>query len=216
MDALPAHAGEGAAEDIGLRRECPDCGAPYRPRLLRPAQQLRCRRCGARLAQGRKSDSLQPPLALAVSGLALLVMANVTPVMTFDVAGRTQSNLIITGISGLVDQGYGPLAVLVFFCAVGAPALYLLLLCYALMASILRARWPFVSRAWRWVELVEPWSLVPVFLVACLVAVVRLELLGTVTWGDGTVYIVLLSLCCLALGRILDRERIDILREEVQ
>lgn len=197
-------------------RACPDCGASYRARALAPGHQLRCARCGARLAQGRKSDSLQTPLALAVSGLALLVMANVTPVMTFDVAGRTQSNLIITGISGLVEQGYGPLAVLVFFCAVGAPALYLLLMCYALVATILRARWPFVVSAWRWVELVEPWSLVPVFLVSCLVAVVRLELLGTVTWGDGAVYIVLLSLCCLALGRILDRERIDILREELQ
>ena len=197
-------------------RECPDCGAAYLPRALRSGQQLRCKRCGARLAQGRRSDSLQTPLALAMTGLALFVMANVTPIMTFDVAGRTQSNLVITGIAGLVDQGYGPLAVLVFFCAIGAPALYLLLLCYALGAGIFRARLPFVTRVWRWVELIEPWSLVPVFLVACLVAVVRLELLGTVIWGDGAVYIVLLSLCCLVLGRMLDRERIDILREEMR
>lgn len=211
MHEAPAHDGEAHPW-----RECPDCGASYLPRALRPGQQLRCKRCGARLAQGRRSDSLQTPLALAATGLALFVMANVTPVMTFDVAGRTQSNLVITGIAGLVGQGYGPLAVLVFFCAIGAPALYLLLLCYGLAAGILHARWPFVARVWRWVELVEPWSLVPVFLVACLVAVVRLELLGSVTWGDGAVYIVLLSLCCLVLGRMLDRERIEILREEMR
>lgn len=216
MNKPSAHTGESTPGGSAVWRECPDCGASYQPRRLLPGQQLQCSRCGARLGQGRKSDSLQTPLALAVSGLALLAMANVTPVMTFDVAGRTQSNLIITGISGLVDQGYGPLAVLVFFCSIGAPALYLLLLCYALTAGILRARWPFVARAWRWVELIEPWSLMPVFLVSCLVAVVRLELLGNVTWGDGAVYILLLSLCCLALGRIMDRERIDILRGELR
>ncbi len=195
-------------------RECPDCGAAYRLRPLAPGLQLRCTRCGARLAQGRKSSSLQGPLAFAFTGMALLLLANFFPVMTFDVAGRMQSNLIITGISGLVQQGYGPLAVLVFFCAIGAPAAYLGLLCYTLTAGMLGARWPGLDRAWRWVELVEPWSLVPVFAVACLVAVVRLELLGTVRWDSGAVYVVLLSLCCLVLGRMLDRERIEVLREE--
>lgn len=196
-------------------KSCPDCEATYRPRPLAPGQQLRCTRCGARLAQGRKSHSVQTPLALAVTGLALFVLANVYPVMTFDVAGRSQSNLIITGILGLVQQGYGPLAMLVFFCAIAAPALYLGLLCYTLSAGLLRARWPGIDRAWRWVELLEPWSLVPVFVVACLVAVVRLELLGTVYWGHGALYAMMLSLCCLVLGRMLDRERIETLREDL-
>jgi uncharacterized paraquat-inducible protein A len=43
---------------------------------------------------------------------------------------------------------------------------------------------------------------VPVFLVACMVAVVRLDLLGTVTWQKGAVFIVLLSLCCLILEQL--------------
>lgn len=196
-------------------RTCPDCTAPYRPRPLEPGHQLRCTRCGARLGQGRKSDSVQTPLAMAMTGCALLVLANIFPVMTFDVAGRTQSNLIITGISGLVEQGYGPLAVLVFLCAIGAPAIYLGLLCYTLGATMLRLRVPGLKRAWRWVELAEPWSLIPVFAVACLVAVVRLELLGNVYWGNGAVFVVLLSLCCLILGRMLDRERIEVLREDL-
>ncbi len=196
-------------------RTCPDCEASYRPRPLAPGHQLRCARCGARLGQGRRSDSLQTPLAMAVTGSTLLVLANIFPVMTFDVAGRNQSNLIITGIQGLVEQGYGPLAVLVFFCAIGAPAIYLGLLCYTLSAAMMRLRLPGLKRAWRWVELAEPWSLIPVFAVACLVAVVRLDLLGTVTWGNGSVFVVLLSLCCLILGRMLDRERIEVLREEL-
>ncbi len=152
---------------------------------------------------------------MAITGSTLLVLANLFPVMTFNVAGRTQSNLIITGISGLFEQGYGPLAVLVFFCAIGAPAIYLGLLCYTLGATMMKLRLPGLRRAWRWAELAEPWSLIPVFAVACLVAVVRLDLLGAVTWGNGAVFVVLLSLCCLILGRMLDRERIDVLREDL-
>ena len=43
---------------------------------------------------------------------------------------------------------------------------------------------------------------------------VLVEELGTVRWDSGAVYVVLLSLCCLVLGRMLDRERIEVLREE--
>ena len=139
-------------------------------------------------------------------------MANVFPNMTFNVAGRTQSNLVVTGIWGLVDQGYGPLAALVFFCSIAAPGIYLLVLTYALAATAAGGGWPLQAFAWRWAEAIEPWSLVPVYAVACLVAVVRLRLLGSVSWDDGAFFIVLLSLCCLALGRMVDRERIDVFR----
>ena len=196
-------------------RHCPDCAAPYRPRFLRPGQRLQCSRCGARLALGRRSASLQTPLALALTGMFLLVLSNVSPVMTFDVAGSTQTNLIITGVIGLVKQGYGVLAFLVFFCAIGAPAIYLVLISYALAAGALRAAWPGVATAWRWILAVEPWSLVPVFGVSCAVAVVRLDLLGKVDWDSGVIFVVLLSLCCLLLGRMVDRPRIEMILEEL-
>jgi paraquat-inducible protein A len=166
------------------------------------------------LALGRRSASLQAPLALALTGIFLLVFANVSPVLTFDVAGSTQANLIITGVVGLVKQGYGPLALLVFFCAIGAPAIYLVLISYALAAGALRLAWPGVGTAWHWILAIEPWSLVPVFGVSCAVAVVRLDLLGTVDWDKGAVFVVLLSVCCLILGRMIDRPRIEIILEE--
>ncbi|MBU3666480.1 MAG: paraquat-inducible protein A [Chthoniobacterales bacterium] len=195
-------------------RECPDCGADYLLRPLAPGELLQCRRCDARLATAKGSASLQAAWALVLTGLILLVLANVYPVMKFTVAGNSQSNLVVTGIEGLVRQGYGPLAALVLFSSIVAPALYLLLLCYVLAADCTGGNWPGISAAWRWAELLAPWNLVPVFAVACLVAVVRLDLLGTVTWEHGALFIVLLSACCLVLGRVLDRERIEVLRGE--
>jgi len=197
-------------------RTCPDCAAPYRSRVLRPGQSLQCSRCGARLALGRRSTSLQTPSAIALTGIFLLVFANVSPVLTFDVAGSTQTNLIITGVMGLVNQGYGALALLVFFCAICAPAIYLVLISYTLVAGGLCVSLPGVATAWRWVLAVEPWSLAPVFAVSCAVAVVRLKLLGTVSWDKGAFFVLLLSLCCLALGRMVDRPRIEMILEEME
>jgi paraquat-inducible protein A len=165
-------------------------------------EKLYCSRCGELLDSGRSETSRQRALALAMTGLVLLVLANVYPVMTFNVAGATQSNHIFTGVQGLISQNYAPLAVLVFFSAILAPALSMVLAIYVLSARCLGRVWPGDFRLWRVVEWLAPWNLVPVFAVACMVAVVRLDLLGTVSWQKGAFFVVLLSLCILALEQI--------------
>jgi paraquat-inducible protein A len=182
--------------------ECHACEAPYRHRLLARGEKLCCSRCGELLAASRVASARQRGLAVALTGIVLLVLANAFPVMTFDVAGASQSNHMFTGVQGLLAQDYAPLAALVFFCAIMAPALYLVLACYVLTARCLGQSWPGDVKIWRLVGQLAPWNLVPVFLVACMVAVVRLELLGTVTWQKGTVFVVLLSLCCLILEQL--------------
>lgn len=181
---------------------CHACEAPYRHRELARGEKLCCGQCGELLAAPRADLARQRGLAIALTGLVVLAMANVFPIMTFNVAGAEQSNHISTGIQGLVAQNYAPLAVLVFFCAILAPGLYLLLASYVLTARCLGRHFPWDFQAWRVVERLAPWNLVPVFLVACLVAVVRLDLLGTVTWQKGTVFVILASLCCLLLEQL--------------
>jgi paraquat-inducible protein A len=154
------------------------------------------------LAAPRVESARQNALALALTGLVVLVMANIFPIMTFNVAGAHQSNHIFTGVAGLLAQDYAPLAVLVFFCAMLAPAVNLLLAVYVLTARCLGRIWPGDFLMWRVMEFIAPWNLVPVFLVACMVAVVRLKLLGTVTWNQGVIFVVLLSLCCLVLEQL--------------
>jgi paraquat-inducible protein A len=181
---------------------CHACEASYRHRALAKGEKLFCARCGELLDVARVETLRQDALALALTGLVLLVLANVFPVMTFDVAGAEQSNHIITGVQGLIEQNYAPLAALVFFSAILAPALNLLLGSYVLAARCLGQVWPFDFKLYRVAEWLAPWNLVPVFAVACLVAVVRLDLLGTVTWKTGAVFVVLLSVCCLLLEQL--------------
>lgn len=194
-----------AAVSLPLQGEwdhCHACEAPYRHVFLASGEKLYCSRCGELLDSGRSATARQQALALAMTGLVLLGLANVYPVMTFNVAGATQSNHIFTGVQGLISQGYAPLAVLVFFSAILAPALSLVLASYVLSARCLGLVWPGDFRLWRVVEWLAPWNLVPVFAVACLVAVVRLDLLGTVSWQQGAFFVVLLSVCILALEQI--------------
>ncbi len=181
---------------------CHVCEAPYRHRALAAGEKLVCRQCGELLEAPRFGAARQRALAVALTGVVLLVLANVLPIMTFDVAGAVQSNKIITGVRGLVDQGYAPLAVLVFFSAVLAPAVYLLSISYVLMAVCSGRTWPGQPFLWRLAGRLAPWNLVPVFAVACLVAVVRLDLLGQVRWERGAVFVVLLSLACLMLEQM--------------
>jgi uncharacterized paraquat-inducible protein A len=56
------------------------------------------------------------------------------------------------------------------------------------------------------VRRVQPWSLVPVFAVACVVAVVKLDMIGTVDWQSGIWWIALLAACAMALGSLFDAE----------
>ena len=188
---------------------CPDCEAPCLDRPLPKKAELRCARCGARVKSARGTHSLQPAWAFATAGLFIAVLANVEPIMTFDVAGDMQTNRIISGVIELARQGYGPVAALVCFAGIVAPALHLALIWYVASACCLRRRWPAVHRVAGLVEMLEPWNLVPVYAIATVVAVVKLDMMGTVAWKAGAHWILVLSLCSLCAAQAFDPELVE-------
>jgi len=188
---------------------CPECEAPVRDRPLPKKAELRCTRCGMRVKADRGIHSLQPAWAFATAGLFMALLANVEPIMTFDVAGDTQSNHIVSGVIELAKQGYGPVAALVCFAGVVAPVLHLAAIWYVSSACCLRRRWPGVRRVSAVVEMLEPWNLVPVYAIATVVAVVKLDMMGTVDWKAGALWILVLSLCSLCAAQAFDRELVE-------
>ena len=185
---------------------CRVCGAGIRDRALEVGETLRCRRCREVVKGAERGHLLHVAWALATTGMILCVLSNVYPILEFNVAGNTQSNRIITGVQGLAGQGYWPVAVLVFFCAVAAPFLYFAAVWYVAGSVCTGRCWPFAGLVARVAERVAPWSLVPVFAIACMVSVVKLDLLGTVTWEAGIWWIGLLAACSFALTQVFDRE----------
>jgi paraquat-inducible protein A len=185
---------------------CPECEAPCADRPLPKKAELRCTRCGVRVKAARSRHSLQPAWAFATAGLFVAILANAEPIMTFDVAGDMQTNHIVSGVSELGRQGYGPVAALVCFAGIVAPVLHLAAIWYVASACCLRRRWPAVHRVERLVEMLEPWNLVPVYAIATVVAVVKLDMMGTVDWRPGALWILVLSLCSLCAAEAFDRE----------
>jgi paraquat-inducible protein A len=186
-------------------RFCPDCFASYIDRVLHPDETLLCSRCGKRLKKYSDHGSLQAAWALVTASLIFLFMANVTPIMVFDVSGNTQSNLMITGVESLFSQGYWPLAILVFSSAIALPILHLSLFWYLLGGCCLRRPWPGLQRTLSIVEALTPWNLIPVFAVGVMVAVVKLEQLGNIEWRAGALWIALLAIVSLLAIRFFDR-----------
>ncbi len=179
---------------------CHQCGTRARRVDLQPGDALRCGLCRSILTRKRRSESFQPACAVSFSGLLFLALANIYPIMDFSVAGNTQANEIVTGVRVLVAQGYWPIAVLVFFCAILAPTIYFAGVAYVSAACSRRRGLPGDRLLLGVVRIVQPWSLVPVFAAACMVAAVKLNLIGTVSWQHGIGWVALLAACALALG----------------
>jgi paraquat-inducible protein A len=93
--------------------ECHECGLFLRARTPPPGGKAKCPRCGATLYRNT-GRSLDHAIALNITGLVLLAIANIFPFMSFKLEGREQISTLITGVMEFLEQGLWPLAALVF------------------------------------------------------------------------------------------------------
>lgn len=170
------------AASLGLAG-CHTCGLVSR---VGAAALAHCPRCGARLHR-RKPDSLARTWALLAAAAVLYVPANALPIMHTKSLFGTQSDTILSGVIYLWTSGSWPLAVVVFVASVFVPMAKLFILAF-LAASVQRgsARNRVERlRLYRLVELVGRWSMLDVFVVALLAALVQLKALAQITPGPG-------------------------------
>lgn len=104
--------------------ECHECGRRYALELPSSDLAARCGRCGATLLSV-PANSLRRALALTITGLVLVVVANTMPFIALNIKGRFQQASLITGDVALFDQGSWPLAALVLLTTVVAPTIKL-------------------------------------------------------------------------------------------
>jgi uncharacterized paraquat-inducible protein A len=76
-------------------------------------------------------------------------------------------------------------------------------------------RWPALRAAAKLAETMESWNLVPVYAVATVVAVVKLDMLGAVAWQVGALWVLALSLCSLFAAQFFDRDLVEKRLEEL-
>jgi paraquat-inducible protein A len=165
---------------------CHACG-----RLNRPPTgggEPACARCGARL-HWRKPDSIARSWALLLAACLLYVPANVLPVMETGSLFGAQSDTIMSGVIYLWVSGSWPLAALIFFASVMVPLAKILALMFLLVSVQWRWRWAPRQRTqlYRVVEFVGRWSMIDIFVVAILAALVQFQALATIRAGSGAI-----------------------------
>ncbi len=147
-----------------------------------------CPRCGARLHR-RKPDSLARTSALLITAAILYVPANVYPVMTFSSLGSGEPSTILGGVEELIAANMWPLAAIVFIASILVPVLKLISMTYLVLSTVYRSQWRLRDRTriYRLNEFVGRWSMVDVFVITLLVALVQLGSIASIVPGEGIV-----------------------------
>jgi paraquat-inducible protein A len=175
-------AGPGAAVASGL--VCEHCDAVHRARPVAPDDLLRCRRCGAVLARGHGLP-LDGQLALTVGALLTFAIGSLSPIVTLELRGiHTEASLLQT--TWLTwQEGSHLVALLAGATAFVFPLGVILLRLWVLLPLVLRRRVPAFAPAMRVLRWMLRWSMVEVFMLGVLVAVVRSAGVTNVVLGAG-------------------------------
>ena len=165
---------------------CHDCSLLVR---ARDHGHGRCPRCGARV-HARKANSLARTWALVITAVILYVPANLFPVMKVTSLGRVQADTIMSGVIYLLEHGQWPLSVLIFFASVFVPLCKILALVFLMVSVQRRMSWRAADRTrlYRITETVGRWSMVDIYVVTILVALVKLGNLAQIEAQPGAVF----------------------------
>ena len=154
----------------------------------RAGQTQLCTRCGAHL-HARKPDSLRRTWALLLTAMLMYIPANVLPIMTVYSLGKGQPDTIMSGVIELINYGMLPIAIVVFVASILVPTFKLVGI--ALLLFSVQRKQPLSARQrslmYRFIEWIGRWSMLDIFVITILVALVKFGNLASIEAGFGAV-----------------------------
>lgn len=164
---MPLRVGEGGLSQ-GLR-SCHCCMA------ILPVDQKQCGRCDTS-GHARRKNSLQWTMALLITSIFLYIPANLLPIMITQVLGTPMPSTIMAGVVLLWSEGSYPVAMVILIASIMVPTLKMIAigwLCWDANSNkeIDRERLHVIYEV---VEFVGRWSMIDVFVIAVLSALVRM------------------------------------------
>ncbi|MFI8377051.1 paraquat-inducible protein A [Pseudomonas helleri] len=147
-----------------------------------------CTRCGA-LVHARRPDSLMRTWALLLTSAILYIPANLLPIMTINSLGQGSPSTIMAGVIELMQHGMIPIAAVVFIASILVPTFKLVGI--ALLLYSVQRHQPLSARQriimYRFIEFIGRWSMLDIFVIAILVAVVNFGRIASVEANLGAV-----------------------------
>ena len=176
-------AGTGVAGGLMTAREaglvaCIRCGAVHQ------GTDQTCTRCGAHLSS-RDNTSIQRVWAFLIAGLITFIPANLYPMLRTATLVEQSESTIIGGVVELLHHGSFGIAGIVFFASIVIPVGKFMAIAYLAISvqrkSTLQQHQRLVL--YEVVEFVGRWSMIDVFVVAILSALVQLDSLASINPG---------------------------------
>lgn len=157
-----------SARSQGLQG-CPVCTT------VGPLEKRRCGICGAQLHPGW-TRSIQHTWAWLLASVMLYLPANFLPITHTRFLGRDTDSTILGGVVILWGQGSYPIAVVIFVASVLVPLGKIIVLGWLCWSVQLNSRFALTQKTklYRVTEFVGRWSMVDVFVVSILVALIQL------------------------------------------
>ncbi|QHM70511.1 membrane integrity-associated transporter subunit PqiA [Mixta intestinalis] len=163
-------------------RSCPCCTA------VLPADRSVCPRCTT-VAHARRRHSLQWTLALLFTSVIIYIPANILPIMVTEALGDKMGSNIMAGVILLWSDGSYPVALVIFIASIMVPSLKMLAigwLCWDANGHGRRDSEK-MHLIYEVVEFVGRWSMIDVFVIAVLSALVRIGQLMNIYPAPGAI-----------------------------
>ncbi|WP_412481575.1 paraquat-inducible protein A [Pseudomonas asiatica] len=147
-----------------------------------------CTRCGA-IVHARRPNSIARTWALLIAASILYIPANMLPIMTVSTLGQGSPDTIMSGVITLLKHGMVPIAAVVFIASILVPTFKLVGI--GLLLYSVQRRQPLSARQrilmYRFIEFIGRWSMLDIFVIAILVALVNFGRIASVEANLGAV-----------------------------
>jgi paraquat-inducible protein A len=172
-----------SAQQQGIAR-CNECGKLSRLPALSGSTNATCPRCGAALSF-RKLRSLQRSWAYTLAAIALMLPANILPILTVVSFGQADSDTIMSGVVKLWVADLQAIAAIVFIASIAVPVIKLIIL--IILMLVVQFQLPLnrqqCTTLYRFIHFIGRWSMLDLFMISILVTLVHLGNIATVESG---------------------------------
>ncbi|MDH4080276.1 MAG: paraquat-inducible protein A [Nitrospira sp.] len=176
---------------------CDECDLLQRPIALPAGGWALCRRCDGPLYR-YAPGSLDRALAFSLGAVVLFLIGVTFPIMELELQGNVTSSSLYTAVQQLWNDGLYVFAVLIAATTMLLPALELTVMLSVLLALRMWRTSTWIPKLLRLLTLARPWSMVEIFFMGVLVALVKLAhmadiVIGVALWSLGGMMVLLVA-----------------------
>jgi paraquat-inducible protein A len=175
---------------------CPVCSAVN----IDKGKKNICRRCGSAIYHHR-SFSTEKSWAFLITAIIAYIPANIYPMLITNTFGTRDGSTILGGVILLWEHGSYPISLVIFFASIMIPVIKFMILLYLLIS----VKYPLGKdkkvdkhKLYYLTEVIGPWSMIDVFVVAILAALIHLSNVSIVAGTAATAFAISVFFTLLA------------------